>query len=150
MDKDKLKWCGGQKKGVALIEPKEHLSKSYIKESDDTLENVFTSRGKWKVITAYYACYSAVYSILMKCGIRCEIHDCTLELLELLGLEGNDIVFVRSLKEDRIQAQYYLKDVVLKSENDVKKFILACKTVLNSLGSEKIESVRKELEDLIR
>lgn len=60
MNEDKLKWCIKQNKGISLIELKPHLSNSYMKEADDTLENVFRAKGKWKVITAYYACYNAL------------------------------------------------------------------------------------------
>jgi hypothetical protein len=75
---NKLNWCLKQKRGIKLIELKPHLSISYLKEAEETLENVFSTKGKWKIITAYYACYNAFYSILMKCGIQCEIHDCNL------------------------------------------------------------------------
>ena len=75
MNKGKIKWCLKQKKGISLIELKPHLSEAYVKEADETLENVFATTGKWKVITAYYACYNSVYALLMKAGINCEIND---------------------------------------------------------------------------
>ena len=103
MNESKIKWCAEQKKGINLIEPKLHLSESYIKEADETLENVFVTKGKWKLITAYYACYSALYALLMKAGIKCEIHDCTFELMELFGFNTSEIEYLRKLKEDRIQ-----------------------------------------------
>jgi len=88
---NRIKWCSEQKKGIKLIEIKPHLSESYLQEADETLENVFSASGKWKVITAYYACYSALYSILMKTGIKCEIHDCALELMVLLEFGESEI-----------------------------------------------------------
>lgn len=149
MNKEKLTWCIRQNKGIRLIELKPHLSKSYMNEADETLENVFAAKGKWKLITAYYACYSALYSILMKCGIKCEIHDCTIELMSLFDFTEDEIDFMADLKDDRIQAQYYLKNLRLKSENDVKAFILKCKTVLNGLNSEKIDFIRESVKKLI-
>lgn len=146
MQKDKLTWCCKQKKGVALIDAKLHLSESYIIEADDTLENVTLSTGKWKLITAYYACYNALYAILMKCGIKCEIHECTIELMALFDFEPFEIEFLKQLKDDRIQTQYYLKKIELKDENTVKKFVLKCKTIINSLTSNKIEEIRKIIE----
>ena len=142
MNEDKIKWCIKQKNGINLIELNPHLSESYMKEADETLENVFYAKGKWKTITAYYACYNAFYSLLMKCGIKCEIHDCSLELLNLFNFEKSEIILFKKLKDDRIQAQYYLKDIFLKDESSVKKFILKCKTILNDLNSEKIEQIR--------
>src|SRR3989344_7062040 len=116
MQKDKLTWCCKQKKGIKLIDLKPHLSESYIKEADETLENMFLSKGKWKIITAYYACYNAIYAILMKCGIQCEIHECTIELMKLFNFASSEIEFMKKLKEDRIQTQYYLKNIELKDE----------------------------------
>ncbi len=149
MKKDKIIWCLKQKKGIKLIELKLHLSESYMKEADETLENVFTAKGKWRLITAYYACYSAFYSLLMKCGIRCEIHDCSLELMELFDFDASEIEYLKGLKGDRIQAQYYLKNIELENEIDVKKFILRCKTLINNLNSEKIEKIRAKIKELM-
>ena len=76
-----------------------------MKEADETLENVFTAKGKWKLIIAYYACYNALYALLMKCGIRCEIHDCTLELMELFGFDTSEVDY---LKKRYRKVYYYL------------------------------------------
>ena len=149
MNIEKLKWCCNQRKGIELIESKPHLSKSYIEEADETLENVFSSKGKWKLITAYYACYSALYSILMKCGIKCEIHDCTIELACFFDFDSNQLKYIKDLKDKRIQAQYYLKKVELEDENGTKDFILRCKVILECLNNQKIEDVRKRLRSLI-
>lgn len=149
MNEDKIKWCLKQNKGIVLIEPKPHLSKSYMKEADETLENVFFTKGKWKLITAYYACYNALYALFMKTGIKCEIHDCTLELMELFGFEPSEIDYLKKLKEDRIQVQYYLKDIALKDEDAVKRFVFKSKILLNDLNSEKIETIREIAEKLM-
>ena len=137
-----------QQKGIVLIDAKPHLSQSYIREADDTLENVIVTKGKWKIITAYYACYNALYSILMKCGIQSEIHDCTIELMHLFDFEDSDIEYLRKLKYDRIQVQYYLKKISLDDENKVKLFIFKCKQILNNLNSSEIVNARDILESL--
>jgi len=149
MKKDKIKWCQKQAKGIRLIELNPHLSEAYMEEADETLENVFSAKGKWKLITAYYACYNAFYSLLMKCGIRCEIHDCSLELMELFDFDVSEIEYLKELKENRIQAQYYLKSIELEDEINVKKLILKCKSLLNDLNSEKIGEIRAKLKGLM-
>lgn len=143
MDKDKINWCLKQKNGIQLIEKKEHLSSSYMNEADETLDNMLKIEGKWKTITAYYACYNALYSILMKCGIKTEIHSCSIELMILFEFSQIDKIFLEKLKEDRIQAQYYLKEKILKDENEIKEFVLKCKLILHSINSEKIEKIRE-------
>ena len=66
----KINWCLKQKKGIKLVELKPHLSESYIKESDESLNVCSKLEGKWKLISGYYACYNAFYSLLMKAGIK--------------------------------------------------------------------------------
>lgn len=146
MEKNKLNWCIKEKRGIELINPKDHLSKSYLKEADETLIEMLKLEGKWKVITAYYACYNSVYAILMKCGIKSEIHTCTIELMRLLPFEKEDIEFLTKLKNNRIQAQYYLKEKILNNENKVKIFISKSKLILNQLNENKIEEIRKKLK----
>lgn len=148
MIQEKLRWCISQKKGISLIELKPHLSLSYMNEADETLENVFSAKGKWKLITAYYACYNALYAILMKCGIKCEIHDCTIELMGFLEFSPDEVRYIIDLKDSRIQAQYYLKNVLLEDEEKVKEFILKCKTISNILTSEKIEAIRRNIRKI--
>ena len=150
MNKNKVKWCLKQNKGIKLIETKPHLSESYMKEADETLENVSSTKGKWKLITAYYACYNAFYSLLMKCGIRSEIHDCSLEIMELFGFDLEDIEYLKNLKRNRIHTQYYLKNITLEDVTPVKRFILKCKTLLNNLNSEKVEKIRAKIKELIQ
>lgn len=85
----------------------------------------------------------------MKCGIRCEIHDCSLELMELFDFDASEISYIKKLKGDRIQTQYYLKNILLEDESQVKEFILKCKTLSNNLNSEKIGEIRVKIEKLI-
>ena len=84
---NKIKWCCKQKRGIELVEFKPHLDESYMKESRDDLKalNSTDNKSKWKIIIAYYACYESLYSLLVRAGIKCEIHDCSLKLMELFG-----------------------------------------------------------------
>lgn len=147
MKKDnKLYWCLEQKKGISLIEPSLHLTKSYLQESDETLDNYFLVNGKWKIITAYYACYNAFYAILMKSGIKYEIHDCSLELMNFFEFTDDEKDFMLQLKEDRINVQYYLKEKRFSNEELLKKFILRCKIIVDNLNTEQINQIRSKLK----
>lgn len=139
---EKIKWCMAQKSGIKLIGPKPHLSDSYMNEADEILMNLLVTKGKWKIIMGYYACYNSFYSVLMKCGIKCEIHDCTLELMKFFDYSDDDINFLRKLKEDRIKVQYYLKEILLDNEDNVKNFLLKSKEILNKLSSQDMENIR--------
>lgn len=141
-----IDWCLKQKKGIQLIDLNSNLSDSYFNEAIETIGEMKKIKGKWKIITGYYACYHAFYSILMKCGIKCEIHDCTIKLLTLFEFSESDISFLTKLKEDRIKAQYYLKDIILEDESKVLDFVHKCKVVKDNLSMDKIEYIRQSLE----
>ncbi|MEM3374561.1 MAG: hypothetical protein QXE31_05055, partial [Candidatus Woesearchaeota archaeon] len=112
-----INWCKKQSKGIKKIEPNENLAKEYIQTAEETLDILKTIEGKskvWIATTKYYCKYFAIYSILMRIGIKCEIHDCTIEICKFL--EQKKIIpngFSKELetdKEIRIDNQYYLKN----------------------------------------
>jgi|SRR3989338_2365423 len=130
MATNKIKWCCRKKEGIRLIEPNENLSERYIEESNLTLDALEKIDNKWNLIMGYYACYNALYSVLMKAGIKSEIHDCSIALMRIIPqFSKEDIKFLEKLKEDRIGAQYYLKSKILEDKEKVKDFILKCKQV---------------------
>ncbi|MBU3924281.1 MAG: hypothetical protein KJ592_05155 [Nanoarchaeota archaeon] len=142
---DKIEWCCHQKRGVKLVECNSVLSESYIREADDSLEVCAKIEGKWKIISGYYACYNGLYSILMKCGIKSEIHDCTLELMNLFDFLDEEKKFVKELKEKRIIVQYYLKNALIEDEEKISSFVAKCKEILYRLNSEDIENIRNKI-----
>jgi len=149
MGEGKFKWCCKQKRGIELLSLKPHLEESYMKESKEDLEQISLAGPKWKVIIAYYSCYEAFYSLLMKSGIKCEIHDCSLELMELFDFEDDKIIFIKELKKAREGNQYYLKRNLLDNKTKVKEFILKCKEISSNLNSEKIENIRQKIKEII-
>lgn len=42
----------------------------------------------WVITTPYYARYFALYALLMKMGIKSEIHDCSIAIAQLLAKHG--------------------------------------------------------------
>ena len=95
---NKISWCKKQNKGIELVEPNDNLSEAYLKEANDTLKEI-QEGAKWSTIMGYYACYNALYAILMKVGVKCEIHDCTIELMKVVsGFSDEDYDFLVSLK----------------------------------------------------
>ncbi len=142
---DKIVWCLSQSKGIKIIEPSERIGINYLKESETDLKALSNSSLKWKNIIGYYACYNAFYGILQKIGIKCEIHDCSLELLDLI-IELKDYKeFIKNLKKIRIDVQYYLKEPKELEESKVVDFVLECKNIFNKLSFDEINLIRKEL-----
>ena len=124
---DKIDWCLEQKKGIELVEPNDNLCEAYFKDANDSLSGIENVKGMWRTVMAYYSCYFSFYALLMKVGIKCEIHDCTLKLMKMIKeFSDEDYDYLVSLKVKRIDVQYYLKKKVLEDLSEVKNFVLKC------------------------
>ena len=140
---DQIKWCLKQTKGIRLSEPNESISEDYIKESMSDFDMIEKVNAKWKTVTAYYSCYNSVYAILVKIGIKCEIHDCTIALMEMLGFNNEEIKFLDSLKKERVEVQYYLRSSSLSiDKNKVLEFLNKCKEIIRDMNDDKINAIR--------
>jgi len=81
-----IKWCLNTKNGLELIEPNENLAKAYLNKSEDALRaaSALHDNKDWRISSLYYTQYFSLYAILMKIGVKCEIHSCTLAFMEFL------------------------------------------------------------------
>lgn len=52
------------------------------------------------------------------------------------------------LKDDRIQSQYYLKNLQFTDEAKVKEFVLVVKEKANSIADEEIKEIREKLANM--
>ena len=59
---NKVKWCI-KKKAITLTEPNSNVSQAYFQSAQEDLTAMLKQEGKWKTITAYYACYNAFYAL---------------------------------------------------------------------------------------
>jgi uncharacterized protein (UPF0332 family) len=149
-----IKWCKGQRKGIKLVEPNDNLFEEYIQTAEESLDILKSIKGKskvWVATTKYYTEYFAFYSMLMKVGIKCEIHDCTIALCRLLEeMEVIPLGYSKILEEDkqlRIDNQYYLKNRDVPFDyNDVVEFVATIKNIAIKLTSEDIQKVREKIK----
>ena len=81
----KINWCKKQKKGIKLIEPNDNLSEEYYQNAEESIKVLRSieevKSNMWLATTKYYNEYFAVYSVLMRIGIKCEINDCTTSII---------------------------------------------------------------------
>lgn len=111
----------------------------------------------WIFTTAYYARYFAFYGLLQKCGIKSEIHDCTISLMYFLFIEENLIEkrFYNELqlaKELRIDTQYYITEEIdlnkLKKDSETaRSFVLKIEEIIEELTIEQIKKIRDKLNN---
>lgn len=152
-----IKWCLKAKNGLELVEPNSNLSSAYVKKAEDSLKSVELNKVKeWKITTAYYASYFSLYAILMKLGIKCEIHSCTIEFAKQFlnsYFTQEDLDFLEESFKARIDTQYYVnRDVPDKTYQEILKqtpaFHVKCKEILSKITKKESERIRKELMSL--
>lgn len=145
-----LKWCKQQKSGIKLIEPNENLAKEYLKNAEETFDSLKYSKkdsNLWKATKKYYCEYFLIYAFLIRVGIKCEIHDCTIGLIKILEKEkilpeGSHLRLKKD-KELRIDNQYYLKDKKVETNfKELLNFLLEIKSRILSVTLDEINKIR--------
>src|SRR3989344_9382703 len=150
-----IDWCKKQKNGIELIEPNDDLAKAYIKKAEDSLSAslVLSNNKDWKISSLYYTMYFSVYSILMKIGIKCGIHSCTIAFAENFlkeYLNKEDIHLLKNSMKARIDTQYYtdknISDSLYNQMISNAPILLAkCKDILNKLTEKNITEIRNKI-----
>jgi len=147
---EKIKWCQNQKNGIKSTEPNDNLAYQYIKNAEESLE-VFdkireTQSNMWLATTKYYIEYFAFYAFLMKIGIKCEIHECTIEIAKIC--EQNNLMqgiasMLQKDKQIRIDNQYYLKNLKVNFDiGKMRKYVLEMKTLIDSINETESENIK--------
>ncbi|SRR6056297_1261000 len=109
---------------------------------------------EWKIATAYYTIYFSIYSVLMKIGIKSEIHSCTIEFVKRFlsdYFNKEEIKFMEDAQKLRIDSQYYVNKNIpdKKYENlieETPKFFIKCKDVMKKINEKKISEIRDKLK----
>lgn len=144
----RLNWCFKQSKGLKFIDPNLDITKEYLKDAKRDFSLVNRAEPKWNIIKEYYVCYNAFYSLLVKCGIKCEIHDCTLMLMNLFGFDDRFQRKLNELKRDRIGVQYYLSKLNKDYYSFAKEFLEFCEVRFLELNDLEIKEIRNKLMEL--
>jgi uncharacterized protein (UPF0332 family) len=154
---DRINWCISQRAGIELVEPSENLRKAYLIKADEALTVLKdTNLRDWKITTAYYAMYHGLYSILMRIGIKCEIHTCTIEFAKIFlnkYLSREDLSLLGVAFRSRNNAQYYVDRAVGDEEYNliIKKapmFLVKCKNII--ILEKEILELRSKLSGKIQ
>ena len=150
---NKIKWCAGKKEGLSLVEPNSDLANAYIKKAEEALESMRVNIVKdWKISTAYYTIYFSLYAVLMKLGVKCGIHSCTIEFAKRFlkdYFEANELDFTEDSLKARVDSQYYIDRTVPdeqynKMVQKAPEFLVKCKSVLIKLNEKKVNDIRNK------
>jgi uncharacterized protein (UPF0332 family) len=156
-----LKWCCKQKDGIKLIAPSDNLSQSYIKMSENALGTMNREKEYnlvFAISAGYYSMYYSLYSILMKIGIKCEIHSCSLKFMEKVLEElysKEEIKTISKAFDLRNIAQYYVDKVINTKDVDfviaqAPLFVNKSKEILYKMNEKDVTALRKKFEELIK
>lgn len=147
---DNLNWCFKQTKGIKLVEPNINVAKAYLNDAKRDFNLIDEKEPKWNIIKEYYTCYNAFYSLLAKCGIKCEIHDCTLKLMFLFEFSKDFCDKMFDLKTERIGVQYYLGNAKADYFDFTKEFLEFCEIKFLELNDLQINQIRDKLREMIK
>jgi uncharacterized protein (UPF0332 family) len=110
----------------------------------------------WIATTAYYARYFALYALLKKIGVKSEIHDCTINVAQLLVNHGilcqGLVTDIAEAKQTRIDTQYYVatelnqKQIKQNAEN-ARKFVLEIEQTIENITTKQINTIRTLLKE---
>ena len=151
---DEIVWCMRKKNGIGTIEPNANLTQAYIGKAEASLETMRLAKSRdWKISAAYYSLYFALYAVLMRIGVKCEIHSCTLAFAERFlaaHFTNADLALLQDALQARVDAQYYvdreIKDATVDQMlREAPRFLAHCKEVALKLDEKEIGTIRKTI-----
>ena len=155
---EKIRWCLEAKGGIELMDTNTNLANGYILKAEEALEALQRVKGSrdWTVSTAYYSMYFSLYSILMKIGIKCEIHACTIESMRRFlssYFTPAECKFMSESLQARIETQYYVdREVEHKFINEMivtaPKFFVKCKDIVARIKESEINAIRRQIREM--
>ena len=151
-----IKWCLANKNGIKLIEPNANMSNSYLKMAEESiyvLNGIKNSR-IWLSTTTYYIFYYTLYSLMLRIGVKCEIHACSLEFMKkcLIGYYNEtDMQMIEKAFSARIDLQYYSdrpvdERIINETSKYCKDFYIKTKDIISKITETQIDLVRKKLK----
>ena len=159
-DERKIQWCLKKERGISLITPNENLAKAYVVKAKEAAEVMRTLQEKsmaWAMSACYYSMYYSLYAVMMKLGVKSEIHSCSITFMRY-ALKGyfdeSDVKVLERAFESRIDHQYYVTKIP-KAENLDELFESAIlfyeksQNVLIKIDENFTSSVRKRIRSLM-
>lgn len=156
-----IKWCLNQRGGLELVEPNTNMSDSYIKMADESLgllKDVENKSRVWTASICYYTMYYSLYSLMMRIGVKSEIHSCSILFMkEFLGgyYDRTDMKMIEEAFTARNNLQYYTDRPVNEKtlgavKNHCRLFLIKTKEAIMAINQTEIKEIRKKIEIKIK
>ena len=142
---------------LELVEPSENICDSYFQKSTNCLKSakllLQNDLYENSIGESYYAMYNQLLALLFRVGIKCENHNGSIFLLNLLFNEKDLYKVISEAKKERIDKQYYVtiekdeltKEIGKELLNDTEQFVFKLKVIIKNLNNNRIEEVRVKL-----
>ena len=152
-----IKWCLNAKNGIELVKPNNNMSDSYLKMAEESLKIIrkINESKLWTASASYYVMYYSLYSLMMKVGVKCEIHKCSIEFMKkyLLGFyDSGDVSLIEKGFDVRKDLQYYPGK--FSDENKLEfvrdgavDFFIKTKEILSKITEKQINQIRSLLRE---
>ncbi len=151
-----VRWCLQQKNGLEFVAPNSAMADSYIKMAEESmtiLKRVESSK-IWTATTTYYIFYYSLYSLMLKIGIKCEIHSCSLAFMKKylnLFYDKKDFEMIEKSFSARIDLQYYADrpvdiNAIEETKRHCKTFFIKTKDALARITEDQIKNIREALK----
>ena len=156
-----IKWCCNQKSGIKIDSPNDNLAQSYMSMAENAIGTMNREKSlnlQFSISACYYSMYYSLYAVLMKIGIKSEIHQCTIEFMKqfLKGFYSEeDVKTIKKAFDVRDTAQYYADRMIDKNDIDfiiarAPLFINKSKSVLAKINEKDINRINAELEEFCK
>lgn len=143
---------------MELKEPNENISNSYLGMAEESIKVLgdIQKSDIWTATTSYYVFYYSLYALMLRIGVRCEIHSCSIEFMKkfLTGFySSKDIENIEKAFSARIDLQYYAnrpvdKSVIKNIKKYCKDFFIKTKNILLKITESQIKEIRDRLEKI--
>lgn len=152
----KINWCMKKDKGIRIIESKDYLVEGYLKKAKDSIGTMDREKDKnivFAISAGYYAMYYSLYAVLQKIGIKCEIHDCTIEFMKQFLMDfysDEDVRLIESGFSLRNTLQYYINEDVNKQDigtvlENSYDFYVRSRDIVGRLKKKKADEIKSKL-----
>ena len=155
-----IKWCAAQKHGIMLIAPNSHMADSYLHMAEESLSvlQVITESRIWIATTAYYIFYYSLYALMLRIGVKCEIHACSLEFMKQYLAKlytQEDAEMIAQAFSARIDLQYYtdraVDEVIIAAvKRYCKIFFIKTKDLHAKITEKQVQEIRNALQGGMR
>ncbi|MBI4155277.1 hypothetical protein HY498_04290 [Candidatus Woesearchaeota archaeon] len=152
-----IKWCLKQKLGIRILEPNTNICNSYLMMAEESIEELERIKTKiWIATASYYTFYYSLYALIIRLGIKCEIHSCSLEFMKEYLKEFYDEIDIELINKAffaRNDLQYYTnrpveENIINEIKIGCKDFYIKTKDIIIKLTEEQINNIRDRIQCL--